>query len=162
MPTDQQWGHWGEKKDRSPVETCQSSWQISPKARSVSINGERGIRGYQTFLRTQTPLLQAPPHFSKWYLSNRIAPKFLPLPLNPVNTHGTPPSNGAQAHTLSRKCHLSPPLARAWHQLVLKGFSSKASGLGGVSSGTQDLWYHGPSQPVAVLYASSTQTDEHQ
>lgn len=75
-------------------------------------------------------------------------PKSLPLSLNPVNTHptthGTPPSNGAQAHTLSRKCHLSPPLARACHQLVLKGSSSKASGLGGASSGTQDLWHHGP------------------
>lgn len=133
-----------------------------PKSKNnTSING---VRGNQTFPQETDPFASTFPSLLQMISSQQdTTPKILPLPVNPVNTHstthGTPPSNGAQAHTLSRKCHLSPPLARAWQpaSACLEVLLFQDIGAQGASSGTQDLWHHGPYLLVAVLHASSTQ-----
>lgn len=89
-----------------------------PKSKNdSSISGERAIRESQTPPETD-PSASSPSSLLQISSQQDTTPKFLPLPVNPADTHssthGTPPSNGVQAHTLSRKCHLSPPLARAW------------------------------------------------
>lgn len=74
MSTDQQWVT-EEKKGEIFSGNMPVLLTDQPKGKNcISINGGRGVRGYQTFPRRQTPLLKVPPHFSKWYLPSMTPP----------------------------------------------------------------------------------------